>query len=182
LRLEAVYFHRDIEESIEWVAFGTFVQPVNTGDARARGLELGGSFAVLERLRLSASYTHLDTELRETGNDLPHSPRNQIFARADLPVGPVRVWGEYRYEDESQLNPALLRGVGSFSLTAPEVHQYDAGVSLRPSRVRGLGWLPDGITVSSEWINLTNEQRIDAFGLPLPDQTLWYLTLRGEFR
>jgi outer membrane receptor protein involved in Fe transport len=172
LRAEGVFFHRDVDESIEWMLVINTSQPVNTGRARARGYEARLSLRLFELLRLSGSYTYLDTEIRATGVPLPHSPRNQLFGRASLPLGPLQGWIEYSYEDEFAL------AASPFALESPETHQVDLGVSLHPARLPGLHRLPPSLVVSSEWINVTEEERIDSLGLPLPDQTLWYLRVR----
>lgn len=176
LRLEAVWFQRDIEESIEWMLVGSTSLPVNTGEARARGVELSGSAALLERLRLRASYTFLDSEIRASGVPLPHSPRNRLFLRGDLSLGATTLFAEWSYEDEQTLVAS------PFAERVPEVRELDLGVVLRPARLPGLAALPAGLSVSSEWLNVTGEERVDSLGLPLPGQALWFLTVRGEFR
>ena len=42
--------------------------------------------------------------------------------------------------------------------------------------------MPEGLSVTSEWVNLLGEARVDSLGLPLPDETLFFVTLRGDFR
>jgi len=170
-QLTAAFFHRDIEEAIEWVHFGPTFMPLNTGASRVRGYEIQGSFMLWDRLDLTGNYTFLDTEIKETGSPLPHSPRNQIFGRATLRLGQAQVWGELTYEDRVYLNAAGR-------LEAPEATQIDAGVSLQLAELPGLRWVPPGLSMSVEGINLTSETRVDSFGLPLPDDTLWYLRLR----
>ena len=171
LRLEGVFFHRDIEQAIEWVQFNNSFMPRTTGESRARGYELQGSLTLWERLDLGGNYTYLDSEIKSTGNPLPHSPRNQLFGRAALRVAGSRIWAELTYEDDLFLNAG-----GRFK--AESATQLDAGISLRPSDLPGLAWVPENLTLSFEWINLTGEQRVDSLGLPLPDDTLWYLRLR----
>ena len=176
LRLEAVWFQRDIKDSIEWVLASRSSLPVNTGEARARGVELGGSFALLRRLRIAASYTFLDTEIRASGASLPHSPRNQLSVHADLRLGPTRLFADWTYEDE------LALVASPFADQVDAARQLDVGISVRPARLAGLHWMPEGLTVTSEWTNLLGEARVDSLGLPLPDETLWFVTLRGDFR
>lgn len=175
LSLEAAAFRRDVDESIEWILLGTVFKPVNTGAALVRGYELRASLDWGDRADLAASYTFVDTEIARSGTPLPHTPRNQLFLHGGLRLGPARLWIEYAYEDELALE---FTGV----LVAPPARQVDAGVSLRPAALPGLGWLPDRLSVTSEWVNLRGAGRIDSLGLPLPDQTVWYLTLRSELR
>ncbi|TDI98587.1 MAG: TonB-dependent receptor [Deltaproteobacteria bacterium] len=171
LRLEGVFFHRDIEQAIEWVQFNNSFVPRNTGQAEARGYELRGSLTLWNRLELGGNYTYLDTEIKSTGNPLPHSPRNQLFGRAALRLAGNRLWVEFTHEDDLFLNAG-----GRFKVDSAT--QLDAGISLRPSDLPGLAWVPENLTLSFEWINLTGEQRVDSLGLPLPDDTLWYMRLR----
>ena len=173
LRAEAVWFHRDIEESIEWVLFNRTFVPRNTGEARVRGWELRSGLTLWERLELSADYTWTDSEIRDSGTVLPHTPRNQLFTRAALRVGPARVWAEYNYEDEFALKESGLE-------FAPETHQVDLGLSVALSRLPGFRRMPAHWVVSSEWVNVTQEERVDSLGLPLPDTTLWYLRVRAR--
>jgi|GEM_PF-309564 len=171
LRLEGVFFHRDIEESIEWVEFNNTFMPRNTGASRARGYELRGSLTLWGRLDLGGNYTFLDTEIKRTGAPLPHAPHNQIFVQAALRLAESRLWVELSHEDELFLNEGGR-------LRTDAATQIDAGISVRAARLPGLGWVPENISLSLEWINLTGEQRVDSLGLPLPDQTLWYLRVR----
>lgn len=175
LRAEAVWFRRDIDDSIEWTLVGTTMQPVNTGKAEVKGVEASISLLLFERLSLAGSYTWLDTEVDATGAPLPHSPRKTFSARAGLPIGPLRVFSDYRYEDDFTLNSS------SVPFTAPASHQLDVGVTLFPQRVPGLRSLPESLSLTSEWLNVTEQVRVDSLGLPLPDQTLWYLTIRVAF-
>ena len=172
LRAEAAWFRRDIDDSIEWTLVGTTMQPVNTGRAEAKGVEASVSLLLFERLSLAGSYTWLDTEVDATGAPLPHSPSLTLSGRVGLPIGPFRVFSDYRYEDDFTLNSSTL------PYTAPDSHQLDVGVTLFPQRLPGLRSLPESLSVTSEWLNVTAQARVDSLGLPLPDQTLWYLTLR----
>jgi outer membrane receptor protein involved in Fe transport len=171
LRLEGVFFHRDIEESIEWVQAYRSVEPHNTGGARARGYELSGGLLLWDRLDLTGTYTFTSTKIRDSGNPLPHSPRNQIFGRATLRLGRSSVWAELSYEDEHFLNEGGQR-------RADAVTQIDLGITVRLVDLPGLLWVPERLSISAECINLTEEVRVDALGLPLPDDRLWYLRLR----
>jgi hypothetical protein len=55
-------------------------------------------------------------------------------------------------------------------------------VILRPRLVPGFSFWPAGVTLSIEASNLTDEQRTDSLGQPLPNQTLWLVRLRGTTR
>ena len=167
-------FRRDIRESIEWELVGQTFVPVNTGEVRARGYETHGSFRLFERLDLAASYTFTDAEFREgdrRGFPLPQTPRNRLFASASLALGPARVWAELQYEDERSLNEQGRQRV-------EEAREIAVGVALPLRALPGFGWAPKGVSLSSEWLNVTSEARTDSLGLPLPSSNLWYLRLR----
>jgi iron complex outermembrane receptor protein len=171
--LQAAWFYRDIENGIEWVQVSNRVrEPRNVGEARARGWELEGSLVAFERLELSGSYTQLDSERESTRERLPFSPRKSGFARGALSLGPTRWWAEGSYEDWMYVDETAV-----FSLDATQ--QLDLGVTLELARVPGLRFLPGGLTLTSELINATDEQRWEGIGLPLPGR-VWYLKLRGR--
>ena len=104
LRIEAAWFHRDIDDSIEFVQISsqTFA-PVNIDSARARGYELETSLQLFARLSLSGAYTYLVTKQRGNGEPLPHRPRNELFGRATLQLGAAGIWRESSYQDEISL-------------------------------------------------------------------------------
>ncbi len=174
IRLEAVYFERDLDDPIEFVQINqvTF-EPRNLPPSVVEGIEVQGSLLLAGRLELNGSYTHLDARLEGTGTPLPHRPENRWFGRAALNVGAGRAWAELTYEDEVPLSATGL-------ITADAASQVDVGLSVRLGelfRRRSLR----GLTLSSEWVNVTDQERVDSLGLPLPGRT-WYLRLRGTSR
>ena len=184
LRFQADVFQREIDEGIEWMLnVNNAYMPVNTGPSRALGFEVGLGARVFERLRLGASYTYTDARYLGGGGSgaafqsnvervFPHVPEDTYTLNASLDLGPVRPWTELRYESEVsyQVGSAALSDAG---------FQVDAGVILRPHRLPGLAFLPASVTLSVEAANLNHEQRSDSLGLPLPNQTLWLVRLRG---
>ena len=183
VHLEADAFQREIEEGIEWLLSRQNVfMPTNTGPARALGFEAALGAKLFERLELDASYTYTDAHYlgADPGNaalrvtpDLrfPHVPEHAVALNADLDLGPARLWSELRYESE------ITFQVGN-TITQPAALQVDAGLTLYPRRMRGLGFFPDGASVAVEGSNLTGEQRFDSLGLPLPKQALWMVRVR----
>ncbi len=182
LSFEAVWFRAKLDESIEFVQYALTSAPENVGRSRSQGWELSAAATVLERLDLAASYTFTDSEIETRGPrvfgqpvdpPLPNRPRNRLFARAALRVGAGSAWVETRFEDEFTLQDtgwlALDRGVW----------QVDLGVSVALSKLPGMGRLPGGLELSSEWLNVGEAQRIDSLGLPLPGR-VWYLRLRSR--
>ncbi len=178
LALEAVWFETDLDEGIEFVQVNAFtVAPENVGSSRARGVELSARLNLLERLDLSASYTFQDTAIDIEGSSLapplPHRPRNRLHARAGLRAGAGSFWLESRYEDEFTLEPS-----GALAIVDPD-WQLDVGVAVELNRLPGLHWLPGGLQISTEWLNMTGAERIDSLGFPLPER-VWYLRLRSR--
>ena len=177
LRLEGAFFQRRVDESIEWMlgASNAF-EPVNTGRARFRGYELQGSFTLFERLDQWGSYTYTDAKLRRDSSvSFPHLPENQAFGGVTLRLQGVRLWTGVSYEDEVAFRFAEPAG----RATADSATQIDAGISLRPSELPGFAWFPRDVSVSIEWANLTEEQRVDSLDNPLPKDRTWMLRIRG---
>jgi iron complex outermembrane receptor protein len=175
VRLAVAHFWQDLEDPIEFVQINqaTFA-PINFPDSRVRGVEVQGSLRLADRLELSASYTHLDSEVDDTGTELPHRPRNRLFAGASVDVGPTRLWAEILHEDE-----VLLSWVGN--LRAEEATQIDVGITLRLAELLPLPRLAQSLALGLEWINVNDEKRVDSLGFPLPGRT-WIVRLHGAGR
>ena len=74
-------FGNQFDDLIEFdVASGTFVQ---IDEASSRGVEASLVLWPLDTLRVSATYTYLDTEDESTGSELPRRPRNSGSVVAD---------------------------------------------------------------------------------------------------
>lgn len=92
IEVGATWFHRDTNNLIDFVScpvqtgicenrpFGTYD---NVRRARAEGVELSMVLKPVEPLDLSANYTWLDTENRDTGLDLARRPRQSVNASID---------------------------------------------------------------------------------------------------
>lgn len=92
IEVGATWFHRDTNNLIDFVScpvqtgicenrpFGTYD---NVRRARAEGVELSMVLKPVEALDLSANYTWLDTENRDTGLDLARRPRQSVNASID---------------------------------------------------------------------------------------------------
>ncbi len=184
LRLQVDVFQREIDEGIEWLLnVNNAYMPANTGPSRALGFEIGLGARLFERLQLGASYTYTDARYLGDGGSgaafesdvermLPHVPEDAYALNASLDLGPVEPWTELRYESEVSYQ------VGNARLSEASF-QVDAGAILRPHRLPGLEFLPASVTFSIEASNLNHEQRFDSLGLPLPNQTLWLVRVRG---
>jgi outer membrane receptor protein involved in Fe transport len=175
LAFEAVWFDAELDEGIELVQVSAFTSsPQNVGETRARGWEISGAASLFERLDLSASYTFQDSEIESVPGrpPLPHRPRNRLHARAGARAGAGSAWVETRYEDSVTLSP-------TGRIAADPVWQLDVGVAVALSALPGFGWVPGGLELSSQWQNVTQADRIDSLGFPLPGR-VWYLRLRSK--
>jgi outer membrane receptor protein involved in Fe transport len=182
--LQAAAFWRDIDESIEWMLTpANAIVPTNTGPARVDGIELSASFRLFERLELDLGHTWTDARFtdREPCRSafcnpvdpvFPHVPRRAGFARAGLALGEWQAYTEMRYETEVGFQ------VGRADTADPAL-QVDAGLSVRLHALPGLGFLPRGLSLSLDAVNLGREQRIDSLGQPLPRETLVFARVRA---
>jgi iron complex outermembrane receptor protein len=174
LRGEVVAFDRDLDEGIEWMLSGSNAyEPINTGSANLRGWEMSLELSLLQRLGLAVSYTKTRSEIEHNGAPLPNRPDYRLNLHADYDFGAGMIWAELEREDEFTLT-------ATGATKAPATTQIDAGVVLRLRELPGLGRAPDGLTLSFEVVNATEEQRIDARGLPLPAERIGIVKLRAE--
>jgi vitamin B12 transporter len=92
IEVGATWFHRETDNLIDFVScpvqtgicenrpFGTYD---NVRRARAKGVEFSMVLKPVEALDVSANYTWLDTENRDTGLDLARRPRQSVNASID---------------------------------------------------------------------------------------------------
>jgi vitamin B12 transporter len=92
IEVGATWFHRDTDNLIDFVScpvqtgicedrpFGTYD---NVRRARAEGVEFSVILKPVDALDVSANYTWLDTENRDTGLDLARRPRQSVNASVD---------------------------------------------------------------------------------------------------
>jgi len=178
LRLEAVWFRRDIDESIAFVLVSpSLVEPRNTGPASAQGWELSGSLRLFEWVELSASHTRLDAELDATGTPLPGRAERETSARLAVgpPSGAARLIVEMLDVSEIPVTPT-----GNTLL--PERTTWDVALWLDLARVPGLRErVPaDSLRLGFEVANLTDELVRDAEYFPQPGRS-WVVRLEGTW-
>ena len=111
-------------------------------------------------------------------------PRNRFTGRSVLHLGATQFWADVTNQDSVPLS-------GTGDITADGYTQIGTGVSLRLSDLPGFtgvarrfnarGIRTRDVVLSMEWVNVTDETRVDSFGFPLPGR-LWYLRLRSSFR
>ena len=178
LRFEAVWFRRDIDESIVWVlASPTLVEPANTGPATVRGWELSGSLRLLEWVELSANHTRLDAELDATGTPLPGRAARETSVR--LAIGPpsqaARLVVERQEVSEIPVTP-------TGNTRIPDRTVWDLARWVDLARVAGLRErIPaDALRLGFEVANLTDELVRDAQYFPQPGRS-WLVRLEGTW-
>jgi outer membrane receptor protein involved in Fe transport len=183
LRLEADVFQRELDQGIEWLLqTNRAFMPINIGPARVLGAEVSAGATLFEILSLDASYTY--NHARYLGNGsaavafaqvdrrMAHVPENAVTGSAALQLGPARLFTDVRYESD------VVIQVGSLRLV-PAATQVDAGVTLVPAEIPGLGFFPARWSVTVQGLNLTGQQRYDSLGLPLPKDPMWLVRVRG---
>jgi iron complex outermembrane receptor protein len=132
---EAAYFDNDIDDSIVYVLISPFtVAPVNTGPARAHGVEASASAGLFQWTVLSVNYTHLDAYFKDSGTPLPGRSPNELSGRVQVgpPSGVVKVFADALYTDVipvSESGRTLL----------PARTTYDAGIVVDLVKVPVLG-------------------------------------------
>jgi vitamin B12 transporter len=147
LRLTSSVFLQEIDESIVWMKVSPFtVMPVNTGEARVRGVEVALAFGLTDYLRLSGNYTKLDAESTNTGLPLVGRPDAEAYARIELgPRDHFKLTGELEYSGEIFVSPGGALRIGARSV-------WNASAAWNLARLDALGL---DRFVDSLWIHVT---------------------------
>ena len=168
LRAVASYFYRDIEDSIVWVQINDrTVAPVNTGEARVRGVEIATSIGLVNRLRVSFQHTELRSRRKATGRSLPGVPERESFLR--LEWGPPDLWklvGEAQYT-----GPILVSEGGGRRL--PGCTVWNASVALNLAAIPGTFFSRElaRFWLSVDFQNLGDVAVRDALAFPQPGRS-----------
>jgi outer membrane receptor protein involved in Fe transport len=175
--LEAVGFYSDVDNTIVFQPISPdVVGATNIPDARSWGIELSGRVDLSDWLRVSGSWTHLDTEIRRSGNPLPGRPEDEYDLRVELLPwhGRLKLVGELLHTGEISANES-----GNLILSDRTVLGASLGVELH--RVFGLGERLGvaGLVASVAVSNLTDRAVRDAKIFPQPGRIL---TFRIEAR
>ena len=158
---EAVYYRNRVEDLIRFVQNSQQVsRPHNLGRALLRGVETRVQARLWPRLSVRGSYVYQRPENRtpfsfERGNDLPNAPRHRLHGRASVDLGGAGLYGEVSRESRHFLDRANLRAVPVRTLC-------NLGGSLP---------LVQGLSLSWELRNLTDDQVADLWGYPLPGRS-----------
>ncbi len=178
LHFEAVWFRRDIEESIVWLLVGpTLVEPRNTGPATVQGWEFSASLRLFDWVELSANHTRLDAELDATGTPLPGRSERETNLRVAFgpPSGLARATVEMQDVAEIPVTPTGATRI-------PERRTWDAAVWLDLARIPALRErIPsESLRLGFEVTNLTDELVRDAEFFPQPGRT-WLVRLESTW-
>jgi len=143
---------------------GSF-KPFNLGRASAAGAEVEATSAALRslwNLQGQLAYTFMATEELlgvpgVVGKELPHRPRNRLYARASVDAGPAGGNAEVQYVGSQYLDSRNIQ-------SAPASLVVNAGAFVRILRS------PE-VRVTLEVRNLLDDRTLqDGFGYPLPSR------------
>ncbi len=144
------------------------IRAENLSSARVRGVETRWTGRVWGRLSVAGNYTFQATEDTSDipyyrGNQLPGRPEHEVFNRAELSVGRVRVFHELRWIGGNYLDRANYREVSARAL-------HNLGLTVA---------LGSKATLTLEGRNLTDNRITDVLGFPLPGRS-YFATVRVE--
>jgi iron complex outermembrane receptor protein len=173
---EASYFRNDIKNQIIWVPISaTTIEPVNTYNVEAEGLETTANVNPFDFLGLSANYTWLKAHFKSNRLQLPGRPAHKVNARMDLSKNFNRwfgggLFGEMRYSSSIPVNTQNTVFISSRAI-------FNAGATAKfPTAQKNWG----NFALTFEAKDITNVQIYDARGFPLPRRA-FYLTLGGKW-
>jgi iron complex outermembrane receptor protein len=180
---EYAYFASDVDDIIVLVESSVNVfRPMNIDAASIRGHEVSMRLAFLDRLLLTANYTHQDAinESREYhGNRLPGRPEDEAYARLELAWSPdrplpwvpfgIQPWPGRIYYDVDLIAGNFLERANLDAAVSREYH--GVGVDLT------LPW--HGLRIAWEMKNATDDQTSDAADFPLPGRSMFVTVSYG---
>ena len=164
LFFEVGYFDNDVDNLILFFPNSQYtVKPTNVGAAHIRGWEVSAAASLAARVDLAAGYTRLDTEDTSDipyyrGNELPSRPRDNVHASLAYTVRALRLTYEFQFISANWLDRANLR-------EAPSRDLHSLIVAVRTP--------VDGLALSVEGRNLTDERPVDVAGYPLPGRSVY---------
>jgi iron complex outermembrane receptor protein len=138
-------------------------KPTNIGAARIRGIETSASAGLGKSCELAASYTYLRTEDTSgipyyAGNELPSRPAHDLNVSLSYTYRALRTTYEYQYLGANYMDRANFRVADARSLHA---------------LIATLRMPVDGVSLTVEGRNLSDEQASDVSGFPLPGRSVY---------
>jgi vitamin B12 transporter len=190
--VEAAGFATRAHDTIALVPYAgsTAFHAENIADALTYGTELVGAARIARTVSVTANYTHLITQqLLEnpiySNKSLPRQPGDELYARLDAVRGPVAMWIDGSWQDETFLDQANLQPIPARLLV---------GVGTRVEIVANVGvsfTIANLANVRTEQLALNPAPRpdltsvatplADYFGYPLPGRS-YYLALDWSHR
>jgi vitamin B12 transporter len=161
---EVVYLDNEVDNLILFFPNSQFtVKPTNIGKAEIKGWEFSLAALVGRRLQVCGNYTRLDTKDTSAipyyrGNELPARPRDDVNVSLTLLAARWKLTYEIHYVGANYLDRANLRVVA-----ARDIHNL----------VFKLETPVEGLSVTIEGRNFTDNQTSDVSGFPLPGRTLF---------
>lgn len=119
ISVSVTYFSQRYRDLIQWVETppGSWIyMPQNIAKAEIKGLELGAYLKITDNLRLTASYTNLDTEDKDTGNELPRRPSDKVNISLEYSRDNAAVTLGYTFAGKAYDDPRNLNQLSSYSL------------------------------------------------------------------
>ncbi|NIO02234.1 MAG: TonB-dependent receptor [Candidatus Latescibacteria bacterium] len=171
LFFEAVYLDNEVDNLILFFPNSQHTsKPVNIGSAVIKGWEISCSSFITDRFGLSGNYTRLDTEDTSSipfykGNQLASRPENEFALFFDWIHAKWKVTYELHYIGANFLDRANLQEV-----PAREIHNVVVRIDMPV----------DGLSITAEGRNITDNRVSDVSGFPLPGRTL-YTTLSYKY-
>jgi outer membrane receptor protein involved in Fe transport len=163
--LKATVYQNDASDFIYSVQRNaTNVDKINVGQVRTRGLEVEAMYRLLDDLRLTASYTLNDSQIRRNernpalvGKQLTNVPRHQAHARADWSIGSSQLFAVVNYVGNrfgDDANATTYRAYTTLDLGGS--HQFTKDVQARLTLLNvtnrkydGIGYVAPGATVTA---------------------------------
>ena len=171
-RLEVSYFKNDIKNQILWVPISaTTIQPINTYDATAYGIETSASLTPLKFLSLDANYTWLVARFKSNNLQLPGRPHHKINARYDLRHNFSKKIGGNIFSEVQYVSALPINTQNTVFIAGRTA--FDVGASARFSPRPPMG---GSYTLTFTAKDITNVQIYDARGFPLPRRS-FFITL-----
>jgi len=161
IRLGLTYFHNDFKNLIGFTFISTppFVKGVNTGRARAEGVEFVSEVDILTNLTASLNYTYTESEDLQTHRLLAREPRDRLnFRLTYRPIPTLEVFGEGQWvskQFEPAVNPAWVWNPGYVV--------FNAGATYRLFQRYAF---IQGVDVWTRIQNLTNQDYAEVRGFP----------------
>ncbi len=164
LYIEVSCFQNDVDNLILFFPNSQYTtRPSNIGSARIRGAEVSVSTALGAAFEVGAGYTFLDTEDTSDipfyrGNQLPSRPQHDLNASLSWTLRALRATYELQYLGANYLDRANFREADARSLHSL-IFVVRAPV--------------DGLSLTVEGRNLTDQQAADVSGFPLPGRSVY---------